>query len=225
MIRSHPSNNDLFAYAESLESGKGPVAAHVARHISECAPCRAEVKAMADSLHYVDDAERLEPSKRLTASLLLAAKAERLGTSSTFDSAEFQPRLAWGAMTVAVVGLAAVLSYALQDATVTTELAGPISMPDEIQHLNAAVLPFNLTTSPTPKADILTKATEALSQAPKSRWEKEQHRKIRMLSEHIAAGLERLDKNPANVRAKEVVESSGPLLLETLTTYYAERSL
>jgi hypothetical protein len=87
------------------------------------------------------------------------------------------------------------------------------------------VLPFNLTTSPTPKADILTKATEALNQAPKSRWEREQHREIRMLSEHIAAGLERLDKNPANVRAKEVVESSGPLLLETLTTYYAERSL
>ena len=215
----------MFAYAERLVGAAGPVSARVARHLSECARCRAEVEAMAGSLSYADDAGLLEPSKRLTASLLLAAKAERLGTSPAFDSFEFRPRLAWGAVTATVVALAAVVSYTLQDGADALGAERPVSPPQDVQLFNAAILPFNLKASPATGAELLTKAAGVLGQAPKSRWEREQQRKIRMLSEHIAAGLERLDRNPASLRAKEVVDSNGPLLLETLTVYYAERSL
>ncbi|HJP35729.1 MAG TPA: hypothetical protein QF901_07040 [Gammaproteobacteria bacterium] len=202
------------------------MSARVARHVSRCALCRAETEAVADSLSYVGEAGPLESSKRLTASLLLAAKAERLGSSSTLDAPEFRARLAWGVVTAAVLGLAVVLSYSVQNGANALGSRQTVSPPRDVQRVNAAVLPFNLKASPGAGAELLTKADGILDREPKSRWEREQQRKIRMQSEHIAAGLKRLDRNPANVRAKEVVDSNITLLLETLTVwYYAERSL
>src|SRR5690606_25943776 len=75
-MQRHPAKHELLAYAECAVNGQ-PLSAQIGGHIARCRPCWDEVDAMRRTLRVASVGAGLEPSRDLTAQILLAAKKAR----------------------------------------------------------------------------------------------------------------------------------------------------
>jgi hypothetical protein len=73
----HPTRQQLLDHAESLALRGAPVSASLAGHVQRCARCRGEVARIRESIDVTAAAGPLEPSRDLTAQILLAAQQKQ----------------------------------------------------------------------------------------------------------------------------------------------------
>ena len=76
-LKRHPGKHALLAYAENLVDNRAAIDRSLAAHLSRCAACQAEVRAVQASLSFAASAPELEPGGELTMQILLAGKQAR----------------------------------------------------------------------------------------------------------------------------------------------------
>lgn len=221
-MTSHPSKNDLMAYAESLGSSASSLCAATAAHVSECAYCRAEVDKIQTTLSAVELAADIEPSRTWRASLMLAARNERRADAAR--AARLRTRLqkpvAAAAVFVLVAGGAAILLRAgvTQPEPSAVSEAGP-------QQRSAAFVSLDVLRQMSPEEEMLSDTVMSEQRSPRNRWEQEKRRAASAFDDDIEEALIAFQSNPACVRASELVNANREKLKETLKALYVERSL
>ncbi|MFP4500328.1 MAG: hypothetical protein ACLFTT_04955 [Candidatus Hydrogenedentota bacterium] len=144
----HPTRQQLLAHAESLADRNAPVSASLAAHVQRCERCRREVARIRESIDLAAAAGPLEPSRDLTAQILIAAQQEQPG------------RIAWWKRLWPVRALAVVL------AVIAVGAAGALGF--------AAVLGIAPPAPPVPDA-AANAAANTLSHAERKRIEQDLH--------------------------------------------------
>lgn len=211
-MKSHPSKNDLMAYAEGLD-----VRVATADHIAACRYCLAEVETIRQTLRIAEGAAAIEPSRTWRASLRLAVRNERCMIAS---SPKLYKPLAAAAVLAVVAGSA--LSMLRSEAPVSGRAAGSESAP-ELR--NAAFVSLDVLRQVSPEEELLSEAVMSAERSPRTRWEEEKRRAALVFDDDIDEALAAFQSNPACVRASALVNANREKLKETLKTLYVERSL
>ena len=225
-IIRHPARHQLIAYAESMVDRRVSVSAPLAAHITACAQCAAEVKAIRLSLEFAESAPELEPSQQLMAQILMEAKKtrqvmvqQRRGATAIMAVRAF----AYAAALVAVAGVS--FSLAVSDTTLPgqqsltavaplTPAAKPTADP-AIQALRAAAEVQTLSAT----------AVDLAERGPQNVREREHLRAVSVMGADLMKAQQALALNPGSVRATHVVHTSLQRQAETLRQLYAERAL
>lgn len=77
MLLKHPTRTQLITYAEALVDGRGPIFSGIARHLTQCPQCSAEVEAICSSLRFLNSAPKIEPPKELSLEILKRAREQK----------------------------------------------------------------------------------------------------------------------------------------------------
>jgi predicted anti-sigma-YlaC factor YlaD len=77
MLLKHPTRTQLITYAEALVDGRGPIFSGIARHLTQCPQCSAEVEAICSSLRFLNSAPTVEPPKELALEILKRAREQK----------------------------------------------------------------------------------------------------------------------------------------------------
>lgn len=77
MLLKHPTRTQLITYAEALVDGRGPIFSGIARHLTQCPQCSAEVEAICSSLRFLNSAPKIEPPKELALEILKRAREQK----------------------------------------------------------------------------------------------------------------------------------------------------
>lgn len=227
-IRRHPARQELLAYAETLVDRSGSLPATLGAHVAACAQCRGEVNAMRASLAFTAQAQALEPSEDLTASILLEARNIRKQQDRSRKRHSVAMTAFRGLGYAAVLALVSVSTFSLV-----------LGNPNEASAPEQSAANVDAYTPASPEeavatADLLEKAAEdvrALSAAvgdgptPQTLREWEQLRAVNAMDADLSAALEALARNPGNTRAADVVQSSLRRQAETLRNLYTDRNL
>lgn len=214
--RDHPSDEELFEYAEQLEAGRVPFGSAVATHALDCPLCSQEVDRIRDSIGLTRAAGALEPTDAMQASVLLAMKTYR----------HQERRRAWvRGMRTSV--FAAVFALALGAGLRTSSPSAPLPSPvdDGRPHRASAVVPVEVLQAETPEEEVLEPALMSSSWQPENRWERAQREALEVLDDDIDEALSALQHNPALVRAGVVISSNRELKRHRLKALYAQRNL
>lgn len=221
MIR-HPSRDQLLAYAESLVDRDAPVSAGLAAHVSSCAKCKAEVAGIRASLDFTASADALEPSRNLTASILMAAQQEQTGRRRP-------RRIPYVPVRALQVVLGAALLIALAVIWYPYVLGGLAAGGDA----SAADSGFRTANDPAPEVQQKTNAEiralkEAVAVIPDSGRnlrEESRRRAAESAVQDIEMARDALRRNPGNARAHIVAASASGELLQTLRRLYLEQPI
>ena len=225
-LRNHPSKHALLAYAENLVDQHEAIDRTMAAHLSACPQCKAEVKAIQDSLSFAGSAPELEPSSDLTARILMASKAERseqrqAGTPVRFAIKAVQG-LSCAAAMLFIVGLsfsAFLGSSDVASETAAFETAAPVvdgaaeRSPEALRQATVEVAAEVRTLSEA----VASKRSEVAS--PEAL---EEMRVVQSRDADIAAAVSALEKNPHSVRATHVVHATLKRQAESLRNIYTE---
>lgn len=219
-LRRHPGKQALLAYAENLVDNRTAIDRAMASHLSQCPQCSAEVKAIQASLSFAASAPALEPSKDLTAQILLSGRQTR----SELNKGATPLRAGWkivqgGACAAAVLLVMGLTFSAFLN---TPDPAGPVPVAERpLPRISADVQ------SPETVREAADVAAEgqALTAALQSKHgdavtpqELEQLRVVQARGDDIAAAVSALERNPQNVRATHVVHAN----LKSLRSIYVE---
>jgi len=77
MLLKHPTRTQLITYAEALVDGRGPIFSGIARHLTQCPQCSAEVEAICSSLRFLNATPKIDPPKELTLEILKRAREQK----------------------------------------------------------------------------------------------------------------------------------------------------
>lgn len=219
-LRKHPSAADLLAHAEGQVDKRATLSVETANHVATCPRCLTEVEKARATLSLTAAAAPLEASNALRARIQLAARDERrrLNTGFRFRFDPFGRRTRWALAT----GLAALAMFAsvnglLEDSNV----AGPVGMkrgPEGAQSLERL-------RQSSPEEALLSAVVMSPQRIPRDPWERAHRRAAETFDAEISEALAALERNPACVRAKQLVAADRERLKETLKTLYVERSL
>lgn len=219
----HPSRQELAGYAECLADGR-PISAAIGAHVSTCAQCAAEVKAVRSSFEFTATLPELEPTTELTTRILLEARAkrgeaqrERRGWASPLW---FATRAAACAASVALVSFfsfGAFLSMPVHGAggPAASRGADPAAAAASQEALRRAV----------DQVKALSTAVASSAGNPSDARELERRRAAQAMAEDIAAAKVALDRNPYCLRAADLFQASLQRQAETLRQLYIDRSL
>lgn len=217
--REHPSDEELFDYAERLESGRVPFGSPIAAHVLQCRRCSDEVDTMRASLGMTRAAgalDALEPTDAMQASMLLAMKTHR----------HEERRHAWRQGVRA--GLFAAAFAVTLGAVLRTTPEEPVAQnPQSVSRAGVQAASFSLDglRTETPEEEVLEPALLSSSWKPENRWERAQREAVEALDNDIEEALTALQHNPALVRAGAVINNNRELKRHKLKTLYAQRSL
>lgn len=222
-LLGHPARHELAGYAEALADGR-PIAAAIAAHVSACAHCAAEVKAIRESFEFTSTLPDLEPSTELTTRILLEARAKR-GEVQRIRRAGASPvwlalRAGSCAAAVAVVSFfsfGAFLSMPVQGAgeAASARALDPETAAASQEALRRAV----------DQVKALSVAVATAEGNPADARELEKRRAAQAMAEDIAAAKAALDRNPYCLRAADLFQASLQRQAETLRQLYIDRSL
>jgi hypothetical protein len=232
MVRpAHPARAKLFAYAEQVSNGATIGESDVARHVAACDRCEAEVRGMIRSFDVVVALAPLEPSRRTTAGILLAARNERhqreLRAVRYRKVVRVSKGLSAAAAAVVIVNLA--IEYdapksSFQPAVIPAGLSLPIQEAVPAAQTAAEVPEPSLRKTPAEK--LLRDAVIFAPAQLRTGYEERTRRAMQALEADIHAASQELMRNPAMAtRAKQVMMSSQRRLSEELRDYFAERPL
>jgi len=221
-IRRHPGKAALLAYAENLVDNRAAIDRALASHLSQCAACQAEVRAMQESISFVASAPELEPDSELTAQILMAGKQAR----SEMKRGSAPLRAAWkvaqAAACAAGMVVVAGLSFAAFVGAPEQENAAPVFQSSVPVMAEGGQSPEALRQA----AVDVAEEVQTLSAAIKSKnggegqtpQEQEQMRVVLSRDADIAAAITALERNPKNVRATHVLHT----YLKDLRSIYVE---
>lgn len=219
-MRRHPAKHELLDYAESLVDGRA-ISAQLGGHITRCATCMAEVAAMQATLRVASAAPRLEPSRELTAQILLAAKNERgiQQVKRTRRAAFFRAVRAMGyAASLLIVGTVWFSAASEKPAKSSTPTVMPATKSlvvvapstDEIQKATARIQTFAQAVGTTQGATLADL----------------QHRRVAsVLDEDLTAAAAALQRNPGCVQAGRLITETLQQRVQVLQNYWTERTL
>jgi hypothetical protein len=220
----HPARHQLIAYAESMVDRRTAISAPLAGHITACAQCSAEVRAIRASLEFAELAPELEPTQQLTAQILMEAQRTRqhLVQQRSGATAIMAVRtLAYAAALVAVAGVS--FNMAVSDP------AAPLHQPVALsQPVVAAPVVDPAQDAMRAAAEIKTLSGTAVGLAergPQTVREREHLRAVSVMGGDLVKAQRALALNPASVRATQVVHTSLQRQAETLRRLYADRTL
>ncbi len=218
-MKKHPSHSELLAYAESLVDTGATISATIGSHLTDCTQCAAHVEAMRANLEYIAQAAPLEPSKELTAGILLAARnARRAAPERTFS--RFIPLRLVRATAYAAAIL--VLSTIAMGAAVYTSSDTGV----RISTLNVVEPEVSLESieKTAAKVELLAEAVPYQSKKPATLTELEHRRSVRALNADIEAAKAALERNPGCARAGRIFDKSLQRKAQALKAVYVESS-
>lgn len=217
---AHPFAADLMDYAENLCSEHGTVSATTGSHVAGCERCRIEVDKICATLGVVRDAEDLYPSREFRAALLLAARSQTQARPGILPLAFGRPRF------VRTLGMAACLLMAAGVTFWAVENKPELTLDENgMRQMNAALFTLESLRMSSPEEELLSKAVMSSSHGLVPAWERAQRRTIQTLEEDIEEALATLERNPACMRARELISVSRQRLKMALKKFYMERSL
>ncbi|MCP4641971.1 MAG: hypothetical protein GY851_16130 [bacterium] len=221
-MRLHPSRQDLMAHAEALEGGHR-ISAEMARHLSHCATCTADVEGMRQSLQFVASAPALEPRSQLTNQILAAARSERRAERRAHSRVKNVVVVAKGLAFAA--GLVIVSTMSFRTALGDSSRAGA--------NVFEAVAVDNVGDSASQDA-LLKAASEVRTFAaavgarefkPSSVEEWCYARTVLAVNADLTAVRAALQLNPDSERANQLMSANLHRQAQALKTLYVERSL
>ncbi|HOL18985.1 MAG TPA: hypothetical protein PLT82_07510 [Candidatus Hydrogenedens sp.] len=225
MILKHPTRTQLITYAEVLVDGKGPIFSGIARHLSQCPQCKAEVDAICASLKFFDSAREVEPPKELTLEILKRAKEQRkqieiIPTPSRRNSPIF--------ISICVL-IWLILGYYLFVEHYPTINA--VSTPENI---NTFAKITTQVTKPTREKDVtrdLKHEIEVLGSALSPLLQNAQGysiyplKSVSVIDQELESAQVALRKNPGCPRANEILQKAMKEKAELLKQIYLDRML
>jgi len=217
----HPSREQLLAYVESLIDQATPVSSTVAAHVAGCKRCAAEVRDMRESLDFTASAQALEPSKDLTAQILLAAQ----------DNHSREPRWrvpeplrrAGRLAAVVVLGLGVATWFRFVLAPSPNDIASSLAVRDGSGPVPVSQ-PVLSTRDRMDEITRLAAATAADPRTPKRPAERALRRIAIMVSENIKAARDALRRNPRSPRARAALEHALAVEEDALRALYLIQS-
>lgn len=224
--RQHPTEAELFEYAESLMAKHVAFDSKVARHLRACPSCGEEIASIRNSLEVIRDVDDLKPGKDSEAAVLLAARPGSRRSGIAFLS--IVPGSSLGRGVALAAGLLMMMSTVLHSSRANAPLPEPttsISMKATSQELRTAGFSLDTLMRATAEEELLGAALASPAWSPRSPWEQAQRRALNALEDDIDEALEALKNNPALARAGAVVNSNRERKKETLKVLYANRNL
>lgn len=228
---AHPTRAKLFTYAEHVANGTVVDASEVACHVASCDRCDAEVRAMVQSFTVLDTVPHLEPSRRVTAGILLAARHERHQRQVRAVRYRKVVRVSKGLSVAAAAAVLVQFAVRYDAPKPTFEPAViPAGFTLPVQEVvtasqTAAQLP-EPTLRTTPAEAILREAVSSAPAQLRTGYEERTRRTLQALDADIHAASQEIMRNPAMAaRAKQVMMSSQRRISEELRDYFAERPL
>ena len=232
--RRHPSKSDLMALAEfGIDRGgaadRALLPVKVAAHVSECADCAREVEGMKRSLQFSAQCVPMEAPRRLTASILLAARNARRVAGRRLLRYRSLLRVSKGVS----VAAAALVVIHLADTSRPSAVAPTVEQ--------ASVVPTSPPNS-APSAELEQPAgamqevidierilrgavADSYTRQPRSPRETRLRRTMQSLDADISVALKEGERNPALARAGQVVQSNRRRVTEEIKSWYVERPL
>lgn len=224
--RQHPTEAELFEYAETLVANHVAFDSKVARHLRSCPCCGEEIASIRNSLEVIRDVDDLKPGKDSEAAVLLAARPRN--RRSGLGLLSIVPRSSLGRGVALAAGLLVMTSTVLHSSRANAplqEATTSVSMKAAPQELHTAGFSLDALMRATAEEELLGAALASPAWSPRSPWEQAQRRALNALEDDIDEALEALKHNPALARAGAVVNSNRERKKETLKVLYANRNL
>ena len=218
LLQPHLSQKALLDYAERLVDGT-PAMPAAARHVARCAKCRQEVNAKARSLRFASEAGTVEPSRDLTARILLAAKSHQRHREVR------RHRVALYAVRVGAAAAVLLVTAVIVQRDVAAPapaVAAPV-VEDAAFSAKPTIVPVS---EPSAEEELLERAVlSAPYWQPKSAREQAQLRAIQAMDNDISEAMALYRRNPGLARAAEVVNTNRKRQSEAMKELFVERTL
>ncbi|MEK7792993.1 MAG: hypothetical protein AAB353_00610 [Candidatus Hydrogenedentota bacterium] len=225
MTKEHPSEARLFEYAEALLDG-GPLPKALGGHVAACSVCRARVESVRASLAYAGNSRELEPSREMTARILLTARNERRRNDAR-AMRQVVLRRASKVAGVAAFAIVATLTYRSVMSAPALAQAPAIVEQTAASTVDSTVFADRVATLSASSAEetVLSGAVMASYWQPRRPLEKAQLRAVKELEDDISEALEAVQENPGLARAASVVSSARQRRADTMKALFVARSL
>lgn len=221
-IRPHPSKQALLAYAENLVDNRAAIDRTIASHLSQCAACQAEVRAMQESLAFVASAPELEADSELTAQILMAGKQARSEMKRGSGPLRAAWKVAQACACAAGMVVVAGLTFAAFVGSPEQKNVAPVFQPSVPVVAESGQSPEAIRQAALDVAEEVQTLSAAIKSkngaAPQTPQEQEQMRVVQSRDDDIAAAISALERNPNNVRATHVLHT----YLKDLRNIYVE---
>ncbi len=225
MLLKHPTRTQLITYAEALVDGRGPIFSGIARHLTQCPQCSAEVDAVCSSLRFLNSTPQVEPPKELTMEILKRAREEKKKLEQTPIPVKKHSRIL-GAVCVTVW---LVVGYVLFGVTYNPSLTGGFSGKN---HISVQMATSNLSPGSEKKNEKdIWREIEVLGTAltpvfrNNSGHLSRQLRSVSVIDNELESARMALQKNPNCPRANEILQKGVRQKAELLKQIYMERVL
>jgi hypothetical protein len=219
-FNGHPTELVLMEYAEGLENHRAKLNAQTAGHVLTCSECTGKVEAMRTTLSYSKDAGMLEPSKELTASILLASKHTHRNVHQSVNIFE---KFKQFSMSAALVAMTLIMAYSVfTQLEPQSQAINPSS--DPAVQMYASPIPIELLKKKEPGEESLYTAVMVREPAPQSQWEQSQRQAVVTYDNDIDEALAALEANPALARAQKMVQVNRERKMHTLKEVYLLRN-
>jgi hypothetical protein len=219
-FNGHASDLLLMGYAEGLENRRSKLNAQTAGHVLTCPQCAEKVEAMRSTLSYSKDAGMLEPSKELTASILLASKHTHRKVHRPVNRVEKIKRFS---MSSALVVMTLIMAYGIfTQLEPKSHAINPASTP--AVQMYATPIPLEMLKKKEPGEESLYTAVMVREPAPQSQWEQSQRQAVVTYDNDIDEALAALEANPALARAQRMVQVNRERKMHTLKEVYFLRN-
>lgn len=225
MSLKHPTRTQLITYAESLVDGRGPIFSGIARHLTQCPQCSAEVDAICSSLRFLNSAPKVDPPKELTLEILKRAREKKKKIEQNTLSAKRHSQ----ALVVVCVSIWLVVGYILFGVSYNTSLfdntTDKMSVP--IQMASPKI------TAPIEKStekdvwheiELLGSALSPVF-GNNTGYFSRQLRSVSIIDRELESAQTALRKNPTCPRANEILQKGVRQKAELLRQIYLERVL
>jgi len=225
MLLKHPTRTQLITYAEALVDGKGTIFSGIARHLTQCPQCSAEVESICSSLRFFNSAPTIEPPKELALQILKRAKEQKKQDEQTAISVKRHSPV--------LVVLCVLVWMALGYFLFVTGY-NPSAQSDLIGKQNISVeMPIQITKTTIEKdtekniwheIELLGSALSPLFQNSNG-YSSYQMKFVSVIDQELESAQNALRKNPGCPRANEILHKGVRQKAELLKQLYLERVL
>lgn len=215
--KEHPTRENLFEYAEQLDSNQPPLATPITTHLRHCTRCAAEVESMRRSLTVTKLARRsIEPTIALEASTILGMKTQWLAHRRQMRRHLIKSSAA-AALFMTIMSASLATSNTPGDNGISKTYRRSGQLPPAVS--------YDTLTRQSAEERLLEPAIHQSNWQPATHWEQSQRRALEMLDTEINEALAAIQSNPALVRAGTVVNTNRETKRQTLKLLYAQRDL
>ncbi len=225
MLLKHPTRTQLITYAEAFVDGRGPIFSGIARHLTECPQCSAEVEAICSSLRFLNSAPKIDPPKELTLEILKKVREQKKKIEQNSIPVKKHSKL----LVAVCVSIWLIIGYILFGVSYNPSLYKNTSGSSNIsvQMASSEVQP----TGEKNKENDVWHEIELLGSAlsPVFRnspgYSSRQLRSVAIIDRELESAQSALRKNPTCPRANEILQKGVRQKAELLRQIYLERVL